>query len=120
VKAAAGTAVAVWGGFLAALAVMLAVWEPGDELANLLLWGAVLGAIALAAALTIVARRSPGEPKLRPVPDLSAGAVLIALGVVAMLVAAAAGQWLLFVGAGVFAFGVANLVREFRAARRRP
>jgi hypothetical protein len=120
VKSAAGTAVAVWSGFLAALALLLAIWVPGDELANLLLWGAALAAATLAVVLTIVARRAPAEPKLLAVPDLSLGAVLIALGLIAMLVAGAAGLWLLYIGAGLLAFGAANLVRELRAARRRP
>jgi hypothetical protein len=120
VKTAAGAAVAVWGALLAGLALMLALWAPGDELANLLLWGAALGAAVLAAALTVVARRAPAEPRVRAVPDMSPGAALVALGLIAVLLAAPAGLWLVFVGAGLIALGAANLVRELTAARRRP
>jgi hypothetical protein len=120
VKREAWKAVAAWSALLGALAGMLWIWSPGDELAIGLLGGAALAALALAAALAVASRRSPSEPVLRRVPDLSPATALVALAVVAMLLGARAGLWLVSIGAGLLALGIGSLVRELNAARRRP
>ena len=117
-KAAAGTVVLAWAALLAALAAMLWIWSPGDEIAIATLGGAAVATAVLGAALVIAGRPAPKESRPRSVPDLSPATVLVAIALAAMLVGAEAGLWLVLLGCGLLAFGLAALVRELRAARR--
>ena len=101
-----------WACWLAVLGVVLLVWS-GEWLSP----GLLLGAAALVAAigLVVVARR-PGVE--RAVPDLSLATVAVALGLTATVASALYGVWLLIVGVGLTAAGLAGIARERAAARR--
>ena len=109
----------VWSLFLAALAAMLWIWSPGDELAIALLGGAAVASalVGLALALRARARR---EPPVEELPDLSLPTALVAIALATMLIGATAGPWLVWIGGGLLAFALAGLARELRSARRRP
>ena len=117
-KAAAGAVVMAWGGLLAALAAMLWIWSPGDEVAVAVLGGAAVATLVLGVMLALVERRAPSEPRARLLPDLSPATALVAIALAAMLVGADAGLWLFLLGCGLLAFGLGGLVRERRAERR--
>jgi predicted permease len=114
----AAAAPIAWSVFLAVLAAMLWVWSPGDELAIALLGGAALGAalVALAVALRATPR---DERSWRVIPDLSPATSLLAIGLATMLIGLEAGQWLIWIGAGLFGFALFGLARELRLERRR-
>ena len=72
------------------------------------------GAVALL-ALALLAYRH--DFRLRLVPDLSLASVLLAFGVAAALVGTAFGLWLVLLGGGAAALGLAGWARELRAER---
>ena len=104
-----------WAAWLTVLVSVLLVWTPGDWLQWLPFVAAAGGAWLLGLFL-LLRRRAAGEPRL--VPDLSPATVLVALGAAALLNGASFGLWLVLVGAGILAIGLAGLVRELLAARR--
>ena len=117
-KASAGTIVLAWGALLAALAAMLWIWSPGDELAIATLGGAAVASAVLGLVLAIVARRGRPQPRSRPVPVVSPATALLAIAIAAMIVGAAAGLWLILLGSGLAVLALGGLVRELRAERR--
>ena len=60
----------------------------------------------------------PDADRRRAVPDISLSPTVMAGGVLVLLVAVAAGRWLVLLGLGVIALGAGGLVRELRAQRR--
>ena len=68
-------------------------------------------------AEVILIRRRPSE-HARFLPDFSYGTVVLGVGAAMILNGLAFGLWLLLIGAGVAALGLAQLAREVAAARR--
>lgn len=95
-----------WAGLLAALALVLLAWTR-SALENGLLFGAAAGAVVLA-VLALRAR----EPRRRLVPDLSLPTAVAAAGLGLAVAGSAFGTWLVLIGAGVLAIGLAGVVRE--------
>ena len=108
----AAVAVAAWGAWLAALALMLAFWTP-DDLPRFLLGAAALGALAIAG----VAPARPDAARDRALPDGSVATVLVAVGVATMMMGIVGGLWLTLIGVGLTVFGLAGVVRELSAQR---
>jgi hypothetical protein len=102
----AAAAIAVWALFNAALAGMLVGFRHHwFQLADYGL--AVVGVVAIA----VLALRGR-DPRVRWVPEASAGAVLLAVAVVLLAVSPGAGLWAAFVGGGAMVVAVVVLVRE--------
>ena len=111
--------VAGWGAWVLALAALKLVFGP--EHTELVLGFAAAGGALVLGALVLRSRRPPradrpGAPEL--LTDGSWATVVAAGGVTLAVVGAEIGAWLLGVGLGVLAFGLAGLVREHRAERR--
>lgn len=106
-------AVAAWGVWLVVLALVLAFWTP-DDLPRLLLGGAALSALVIAA----VALARPDAARARALPDASVATVLVAVGVATMMLGVVAGLWLTLIGAGLAVLGLAGVARELAAQRR--
>ena len=96
----------VWAGLLTVLALVLLAWTR-SALENGLLFGAAAGVLLLA-GLALRAR----EPRRRVVPDLSYPTAVAAAGLGLAVAGSAFGTWLVLIGAGVLAIGLAGLVRE--------
>ena len=96
----------VWAGLLAALGLVLLAWTR-SALENGLLFGAAAGVVLLA-GLALRAR----EPRRRVLPDLSYPTAVAAAGLGLAVAGSAFGTWLVLIGAGVLAIGLAGLVRE--------
>jgi hypothetical protein len=109
-----GVVVAVWGGFLCATTALQALFSGTDRYTVLLLGGAAAGVLVLA---VVAALAGEAGARARPIPDLSVATAIVATGVAAMVLGAELGTWLLLIGAGVTAAGLAALVRERRAER---
>jgi hypothetical protein len=107
-------AVLAWGALLAVLASGLALWAPHAELQ----WGPLAGAAAASwlGGLALLRRRRERD---RTLPDLSLPVVVLGIGFAATLNGAYLGRWLVLIGAGIVLLGLAGLVRELRAQRRR-
>jgi chromate transport protein ChrA len=115
-----GVAFVVWALLLGVLAAVLwAVFEEEDLLSVLMPAFAVGLTIALALggwrAAARAARRA-FEPQ--PNPDTSWSAALLGVAVAVVLVGLEVGTFLVFIGAGLLAFALGGLVREWRAERR--
>jgi uncharacterized membrane protein YidH (DUF202 family) len=104
-----------WGVALALLAVALLAWSGDAEGPWLMLALAAAACIATGLAVAYVAPRSN---ELRMLPDISISPTVVAFGLLLVLVATAAGRWLVLVGGGVMALGIGGVVREHRAQRR--
>jgi len=113
VKLAGGVLIA-WGAWLGALAAMLWLWT-SSELAPLLLTGSAVA--CLCAGLFTLTRSGAGSR--RRITDSSVSMLLIAVGISVGLLGMTAGPWLYFLGGEALAFGIAGLVREAWATRRR-
>jgi O-antigen/teichoic acid export membrane protein len=109
-----GVVVAVWGGFLCATTALQALFSGTDRYTVLLLGGAAAGVLVLALVATLTGE---ARERRRPIPDLSVATAIAAAGVAAMVLGAELGTWLLLIGAGVAAGGLASLVRERRGER---
>jgi len=105
---------AVWGGMLAVLALVLALWSP-PQYAWALLAGAAIGLGPLGWVM-LVPGGKPDEP--RPVPDTSLPTVVLSAGIALTALGLAAGLWLVAIGIEILALGGFALVRELRAQRR--
>jgi hypothetical protein len=99
--------------WLSILAAVLWVWS-SDELPPALLSAAAAATWLLGGWLALRRRRR----ELRLIPDLSLPTVLLALGAAAAANGAVFGLWLILIGAGLAALGLAGVLRELAAARR--
>lgn len=112
--------VLLWALFMAILGAIAVVifTPPGPETAALFA-GVVVLMLVLGGG--IAARRrlrpDPGDGVAQAIPDTSVATVWFVLAAAALLVGAELGLWLLLIGAGLVAVGVAGLVRESRASR---
>ena len=105
----------VFGALLLALtAVELPFGPSAPELALL---GGAGAACVLAGVIVLVAERRRPPSDVQVLPDLSRSAVLIALGLTALLVGAEAGPWLMYLGGGLTLIGLGALVAERRGER---
>ena len=102
-------AVALWGAFLAGLALLLLGWER-SWLQVLLLGGAALVVLALAAALV----RSWGSPREPRDADVSLPVPVLACGIALALLGLPFGTWLLLPGLGLTVLGAAGVLAEVR------
>jgi hypothetical protein len=110
-----------WGAILVAFAAVQVIFEPeAIELALLGGSGAIViagGAVALASERS---RRGPqpidrdSQEVLRWTSGASAG---LAVGLCLLVLGWEVGPWMIGIGAGLVALGIAGLVREHRAAR---
>lgn len=112
----AATPVLIWAAWLSTLAAVQAIWRPDRYLPWALSAGVATASWLFGLFLLVRRRRREG---LRMLPDLSFPVVLLALGVTAMLNGAAFGLWLVLIGGGMIAIGLAGLARELRAERER-
>lgn len=101
---------AVWGLFLAGLALMLLLWT-SDALAISLLAIAAAATLAVAVPFLLGLAR---EPRARFVPDLSVSTAVVAIGLSLVVAGIAFGPWLWLLGLGVVAVGLAGVVAELR------
>jgi hypothetical protein len=94
-----------WAALLTVLVVALWVWTPFE-----LPPAIYSGAVALVWLVGIfVWARPPGDRPAQPVRDLSFASVLVAVAVAMLALGALVGLWLVLIGAGVLAAGVAGL-----------
>lgn len=105
--------VLAWAAWVTVLAAVLFAWTPGDWTQWAPFAGAAAGAWVLGIVLLVRRLRARGL-----VPDFSPGAVLVAAGLAALAQGASLGVWLVYVGAGLVAVGLAAVVRETLVARR--
>lgn len=113
-RAPAYPAIAAWGAFLAALtAVGVIFFSPSASTPALL--GGSAAFILVLALLLAIGRRSLQADGGGADPDASPATVWLALSLVLAALGAALGPWLVLIGAGMTAIGVAGVVRELRA-----
>ena len=103
-----------WAAFLTLLAVVLAFWEK-DNVPKVIFFAAaaVMWGVGVYAAV-----RGRRLTRVRVTPDLSYPAVFVALAIAMLALGALVGAWLVMIGAGALAIGLAGIVRELRAQRR--
>ena len=105
-----------WGAFLAVLTAVAVIFFSPDVQTPALLGGGAAFALVLALLLAI-SRRSLQIEGGGADPDSSPATVCLALSLVLTAVGAALGLWLVLIGAGMSAVGLAAVVRELRAQR---
>jgi hypothetical protein len=98
--------IALWAGFLAALAVLALLLGTGT-VPPLLLGGAALGTLAL--ALVGAPGRSPATASRSSLP-----AVVMAVAIACIVTGSEVGFWLLALGAGLLVLSAGMLVAERR------
>jgi hypothetical protein len=103
-----------WGGMLALLGLVLALFSP-PQYTWALLAGAALALAPLGAVMLAPGRGDEGR---RVLPDTSLPTVIVAAGIAVLAVGLAAGIWLIGIGLEVLALGIFALARELRAQRR--
>ena len=99
--------IALWAGFLAALTALMFVFDVA-RIAVLLLGGAALGTLALA-AVAAASRRTRGEP------SSSLPAMGVAFGIALLVAGSEVGPWMLALGAGLVVLSLGTMLREPRA-----
>jgi hydrogenase/urease accessory protein HupE len=104
-----------WALMLALLAAGLLAWSGEIEGPWLLLAASSVASAATGFALGLA---GPAQGDRRAIPDISIAPAVTAAGVLVVLVAFAAGRWLVLLGLGVMALGLGGTVRELRAQRR--
>lgn len=105
--------VLAWGTYLAVLTVILWIWW-GHWMSVLQLGGAAIVIWLIAVGFALTHRRQSHSREERRLPDVSPGTVLIAIGLAGMLYGAEFGLFLVLICGGIAAFGVAQLLIEFR------
>jgi hypothetical protein len=105
---------AAWGGMLALLGLVLALFSP-PQYEWLLLGGAALALAPLGAVMLIPQRGSEGR---RALPETSLPTVVLAVGIAVLAVGLAAGIWLIGIGIEILVLGIFLVARELRAQRR--
>ena len=112
----------LWATFLAVIAgVEWAIFThhtPDYYLLVLQPAGAIAGTVALAALAAHGQRRARPRKEPEVVADLSLPSVLIGIAIGLILWGLFIGEWLLLIGAGLIALGVAGLTRELIYTRR--
>ena len=103
-----------WAALLTVLSSVLWVWTP-DDLPPAIFSGAA--GVAWLVGLVALARSAP-PPPVRTTPDLSLASVMVAFAIAMLIVGALVGLWLLLIGAGALAIGLAGVTRELLAQRR--
>jgi hypothetical protein len=106
----ARAALGLLAGLLTVTGGMLLVWDPGRPA----LYGLLLGAAAGAAVVALLAGM-PATDAARSIADESVSALIATVGALMVLLGVAVGLWLVLVGAGVLAGGIAGVARELRA-----
>lgn len=108
----------IYATLIGTTSVMLWIWTPYTLPPALLSGGAV--GIAVIAVIVALRGRTVDRKAVQTeaVPDLSFATVAVALGIINMLVGCYLGLYLILIGAGIFGFGIAGLIREARAERR--
>src|SRR4051794_12211939 len=109
-------ALVAWGVFLTVLTAVAVIFFSPDVSTPALLGGNAAFALVLALALAISRRSLQSEGDAAD-PDASPATVWLALSLVLTAVGAALGLWLVLIGAGMSAVGIAGAVRELRAQR---
>ncbi len=116
--------VIVWGCLLGALMATNAIWT-GDTIQIGDYAYAMLTLVTIVVALTLTSRRRAlrrGPPELderpEPVPDISFGAALAAVGFAALVFGLAFGHFFIYFGAGLMVLGLARVGVELRSQRR--
>lgn len=105
-----------WGVFLTVLTAVSVVFFSAEVPTPTLLGGGAAFILVLALLLAI-SRRSLQTEGGGADPDSSPATVWLALSVFLTAVGAALGLWLVLIGAGMSAVGVAAVARELRAQR---
>jgi hypothetical protein len=99
-------------GCLLATGMTLLIWDPGRPQ----LYGLLLGAAAGTGIIALLARpAAPDAP--REISDDSVTTLIATAGALMILLGIAVGLWLVLIGAGVLAGGLAGVLRELRAGR---
>ena len=110
-----------WGALLLAWAAVQLLFTPSPgELG--LLGGAGAFWVIVGGAFLVAERRADarGEPPggASPLPDASAPAALLALGLAVLVVGWELGPWAMYLGGGIVVIALGSLVRERRAQKR--
>jgi hypothetical protein len=119
VRRAAGSGwfwTALWAVLLLVHTAYMGFFAGEIDLVDVLLLGGAGIAVFMVSLLAM--RRGDAEPLVQDVSDASMPTVLAAVGVCALVVGVELGPWLLAMGAGVTAAGLAGLVRERRSEPR--
>jgi hypothetical protein len=107
-RGAAG-AIALWAVFNALLAALLLGFR--NNLVQMLSW---VGVVATLLVIVALALRS-ADPRVRRVPEASAGALILATAIVLLVLGAGVGLWAALIGAGLALVALVVLAREVRS-----
>jgi hypothetical protein len=107
-RGAAG-AIALWALFNALLAALLLGFR--NNLVQMLPWASAVATLLVIAALAL---RS-ADPRVRRVPEASAGALILAAAIVLLVLGAGVGLWAALIGAGLALVALVVLAREVRS-----
>lgn len=115
-----GAAILVWAAFLAVLAVVLWAVFVQVDLLSVLMPAFAVGVTVVAALAGWRAARRAAEHAFDPqaAPQTSWSAVLAGISVALVLLGLEVGTFMVFIGAGLFAFAAGGLAREWSAERR--
>jgi hypothetical protein len=106
-RGAAG-AIALWALFNALLAALLLGFR--NSLVEMLSWAAAVATLLVIVALAL---RS-ADPTARRLPEASAGALVLAVAIVLLVLGAGVGLWAALIGAGLAVVALVVLGREVR------
>jgi uncharacterized membrane protein YfcA len=112
--------VLLWGMGMALLgAIGVVAFDFDSPLEPILLFG-IAGFMVLLGIVMLAGRRRAQRDDLpvRALPDASPATAWMGTGLVLVVLGAALGKWLVLIGAGAVAVGLAGVVRETRAERR--
>jgi hypothetical protein len=116
----AGYTVMAWALLLFVINVPMPTIFHENKSATLIAAGSVVACAVVGAAMWLWRGRAPDEdPDLnRPVTDVSLASAAIGVSIALIGLGTQFGVWLVEIGAGVFVFGVAGVIRELQAERR--
>jgi hypothetical protein len=107
-RGAAG-AIALWALFNALLAALLLGFR--NNLVQMLSWASAVATLLVIVALAL---RS-ADPPARRVPEASAGALILGVAIVLLVLGAGVGLWAALIGAGLALVALVVLAREVRS-----
>jgi hypothetical protein len=110
-------AFALWGAFLAVLTAIGVIFFSPSVSTPALLGGAAAFILALALGLAVT-KSSLQTDGGGADPDISPATVWLSVSLVLMVLGAALGLWLVFIGGGMAGIGLGALLRETRAQSR--